>query len=412
MNYRNNKIKSRKIKIVILAIICCSIATWAFAKQISKTSLANSPWPKFRADARNSSLGSGSGAKGIIKWTFKAKENINGSIAIGKNNTLYFSSLDGNMYAVDSKTGKKKWSFSGKFTSSTPAIAEDGTLYNCSEDGNLYALNGKTGKLLWKFKSGGSNRYSPTIGANKKVYFTSTNGLLYAINGNNGKKLWHFTPNKLLGRIVRINDAAHLQYDVAIGLNNVIYASAGDGTVYAINGTTGKEIWSSNVGGSIMSPAIGSDGSIYIAGSYYDLKSKKPSGIKICALSSKNGSIKWKTYVKGRMCKYPAIGPDGSVFVGVGMMPGGRLVALDGKTGKLKWEFKTGQLHYAPAIASDGTIYVCGGDSSEKVIAVNGKTGQKKWELLVNSSLNCSAAIDSDGTIYMGSMKGVLYAIR
>ncbi|HPL05588.1 MAG TPA: PQQ-binding-like beta-propeller repeat protein, partial [Bacteroidales bacterium] len=53
---------------------------------------------------------------------------------------VYFGSFDGNLYAVDIKTGQEKWKFKTKYwVLSSPAIA-DGVVYFGSFDGNLYAV--------------------------------------------------------------------------------------------------------------------------------------------------------------------------------------------------------------------------------------------------------------------------------
>jgi eukaryotic-like serine/threonine-protein kinase len=52
----------------------------------------------------------------------------------------YFGSADGYLYAVDVKTGNKKWRFKAPFgwMRSSPAVA-NGLIYFGSDDGNPYA---------------------------------------------------------------------------------------------------------------------------------------------------------------------------------------------------------------------------------------------------------------------------------
>ena len=51
-----------------------------------------------------------------------------------------------------------------------------------------------------------------------------------------------------------------------------------------------------------------------------------------------------------------------------------------GKPDTVLWEFKTaGEVNSSPAIGSDGTVYV-GGSYDKKLYAINGKTGDKLWE--------------------------------
>ena len=61
------------------------------------------------------------------------------------------------------------------------------------------------------------------------------------------------------------------------------------------------------------------------------------------------------------------------------------------------------------AIGSDGTVYV--GSRDNKLYAINGKTGVKLWEFVTRSWVQSSAAIGSDGTVYVGSYDKRVYAL-
>jgi outer membrane protein assembly factor BamB len=84
------------------------------------------------------------------------------------------------------------------------------------------------------------------------------------------------------------------------------------------------------------------------------------------------------------------------------------------KSGTVLWEFKTGESEYevdsSPAIGSDGTVYVGSGD--HKLYAINGKSGVKLWEFETGGEVYSSPAIGSDGTVYVGSWDKKLYAIK
>ena len=83
------------------------------------------------------------------------------------------------------------------------------------------------------------------------------------------------------------------------------------------------------------------------------------------------------------------------------------------KVGTPIWEFVTGrQVNSSPAIGSDGTFYVGSGYGNDKLYAINGKTGVKLWEFETESGVRSSPAIGSDGTVYVGSFIGKLYAIK
>ena len=75
------------------------------------------------------------------------------------------------------------------------------------------------------------------------------------------------------------------------------------------------------------------------------------------------------------------------------------------------WEFKTeDEVSSSAAIDSDGTVYV--GSLDQKLYAINGKTGGKLWEFKTRDIVHSSPTIGSDGTLYVGSFDKNLYAIN
>ena len=64
----------------------------------------------------------------------------------------------------------------------------------------------------------------------------------------------------------------------------------------------------------------------------------------------------------------------------------------------------------SPAIGPDGTVYV--GSRDDKLYALSGKTGAKLWEFETGHPGRSSPAIGPDGTVYVGSGDNKLYAIK
>ena len=122
-------------------------------------------------------------------------------------------------------------------------------------------------------------------------------------------------------------------------------------------------------------------------------------------LPPKIGTPIWEFVVGGGVSS-PAIGSDGTVYIG---SDDKKLYALNGKSGVKLWEFVAGgPVSSSPAIGSDGTVYV--GSDDKKLYAINGKTGVKLWEFETGGLVFSSPAIGSDGTVYFGGKK--LYAIK
>jgi len=118
------------------------------------------------------------------------------------------------------------------------------------------------------------------------------------------------------------------------------------------------------------------------------------------------GSLKWAFETGGGVVSSPAIGPDGTIYLGSN---DGSLYAIN-PDGTLKWTFPTkGAVHSRPAIGPDGTIYV--GSWDHYLYAIN-RDGSAKWAFLTKGEINSSPFIGPDGTVYVGSWDHYLYAIN
>ena len=116
----------------------------------------------------------------------------------------------------------------------------------------------------------------------------------------------------------------------------------------------------------------------------------------------------WEFETGGSVTSSPAIGSDGTIYVG---SRDKKLYAINGKSGVKLWEFETGEnVSSSPAIGSNGTVYV--GSMDKKLYAINGKNGIKLWEFETGDIVCSSPAIGPDGTLYVGSGDKKLYAIK
>ena len=126
----------------------------------------------------------------------------------------------------------------------------------------------------------------------------------------------------------------------------------------------------------------------------------------------KIGTPIWEFETGNEVFSSPAIGSDGTVYVG---SRDKKLYAINGKSGVKLWEFETGgNVYSSPVIGSDGTVYV--GSQDNKLYAINGKSGVKLWEFETGGNETSSPAIGSDGTVYVGEggrgSGNKLYAIK
>jgi outer membrane protein assembly factor BamB len=124
---------------------------------------------------------------GAVLWSVNGIDG--GSAAVVKG-VLYLNARG--ITALNASNGTVLWNTSIQYASGMPAVA-NGMLYIGSlRKGNVYALNTKTGKVLWTYQTGGPVESSVAV-ANGVVYVSATNASgMYALNAQTGKLLWNY----------------------------------------------------------------------------------------------------------------------------------------------------------------------------------------------------------------------------
>ena len=186
--------------------------------------------------------------RGVALWTFATSGPIVASpVADTVGNTVYAADLNGRVFRVNN-SGQPAAGFTtlkvGGPVSGSPALA-GGTLYVPSEDGTLYAVNAATGTIIWSLPTGGPLLSSPAVATsaagNRVVVFAATapasRVYIVADTGSAPMVLGVCT----LGEGASCDAAAEaagtapsIESSPAIGSDGTIYIGAGDGRLYAI----------------------------------------------------------------------------------------------------------------------------------------------------------------------------------
>jgi|GEM_PF-1345169 len=165
----------------------------------------------------------------------------------------------------------------------------------------------------------------------------------------------------------------------------------------------GTRKWSFLTNGPFFgSPAIGPDGTVYVG-----TEGAIASQSRMYAIRA-DGSLKWQFLGAGDWIdSTPALAADGTLYFGSW---DGKLYALNSANGTKIWEYAAlGFISSSPAIAADGTIYFGSGDRSLHAVS---PAGVGKWTYPVADWIDSSPAIGTDGTIYFGSWDTNVYALR
>jgi eukaryotic-like serine/threonine-protein kinase len=307
-----------------------------------------------------------------VKWKFPTGDRIISS-PVAQDKVLYFGGDDGNIYAVDSETGRQIWKrTTGGPAPCTPAVA-NGIVYAGSYDGKFYALNAQTGAIKWKFATEGERRFEAK-----------------GLNGLQPK-----------------NQTMADQYDVFLSspvvVQGAVYFGSGDGNLYALDAATGQLKWKFKTGDVVHASPAYADGVLFFGSwdSYF------------YAVDAATGKEKWRFHGGEDPLIHNQVGfqssaavVDGVVYVGC---RDSNLYALDAATGKEKWKFfnELSWVITSPAIVQNRVVFATS-DSSLFHIADAG-TGKSLLKQQAKAFMFSSPVVAGD-VVLIGVMNGTLQA--
>lgn len=306
-------------------------------------------------------------ADGTPKWSFRTQyvdTQVQTSPAIAPDGSVYVGAQDGRFYAL-SDAGALRWSYAGtKPIVHHPVIAPDGTVY-VGIDGDLHAFT-PAGALLWKTAQGDLVAPGgPSLGFD---------GTIHVFGGVQGQyaRMYAFRPDGTLRWSYDLWDPAFwVLHAPAVGPDGTIHVIAS--FVYALR-PDGTLKWFSSPSSSLSTygaPAVDAQGNVYLASHYYAWK------------LNAQGSVVWEYLINpgcgsflGHSHGSPLVDAAGRCYLGLGT----------GKRSALPCERKMLVFSPSGAVVSSFTFDDIPGTSSP--------------------------ALAADGTLYIGTLGGGLYALR
>lgn len=322
------------------------------------------------------------GSRGGIKpkWTFKAEDEIRCSpSAFG--GFAYVGSYDTNVWALNLETGDFMWKRATEGgIASSPVIDKDlkQVLFG-SEDTSYFSVDYKTGKLNWAVQTNDKVRSTGTV-AHNHVFFGSDDGYIYAVLLNNGRKMWNIDTGAPIRTMPAVTNDR-----VVIGNEN------GELIGFELNGA---RKWTFRTKKAISSsPHVDIEGVCYV-GAFDGF---------LYAIDASSGYNLWRFRTNGPVISSPTV--EGNiVYFG---SADGKLYAINTQTGKEKWTFDMGKPIVSSPVVYDGTVYIGGTDNN--FYALDLKTGKESWRYTTGGPITATAYI-ADSTILVGSIDRTLYA--
>lgn len=362
----------------------------------------DSPWPKFRRDARQTGAGTVPPEDaGLPPWRFRTGKGIFSSPVVGGDETIYIGSADRTFYAL--RDGEVVWRFdTGEIIDSAAVLDDRGRVYFGSGDGHVYALDATTGEQKWSFEADPPETQNALIrwfegnvgiGPDGTLYAGNDNFHLYALDRDTGAARWRAVMPDQTWSLAAVDVERSRLY---VGNVNVLGAR---GNVFALDLETGEQLWRFGRDGSVAaSPALAGDTTF--VGAYDGF---------LRALAVDDGAPRWEVGLRDHLYASPALTADGGL---IQAGADGSVYALNAADGTVRWVFDWGApLRSSPALDPEGRVYLGTGDGHLLVLHADGTLD---WALRLvtepRDDLNASPALGHRG-VYLAGESGEIFGV-
>jgi outer membrane protein assembly factor BamB len=288
----------------------------------------------------------------------------------------------GTLWALDAKTGKKAWKFDTvpKSLWGNPKVNSGGGLWYTpafDEKGSMYFGVGNPAPFPGtpKFPSG-TSRPGPNLYTNSIV----------KLDAKTGKMDWYYqqTPHDLYDW-----DFQGPPILVKAGGRDLVIASGKSGIAVALDRETGKPVWKRPVG---IHNGHDDDGLLAMRGE----ASKIEAGTVYPGVL---GGVIAPPSTDGSTVFFPVVNQSQTVVsgseAGGGGTPGGEVVALDVKTGKVEWKHKfPGATPFGATTVVNDLVFATTSDG--KVYAFDAGNGNNLWEESLPAGTNTGVMANGD----------------
>lgn len=257
--------------------------------------------------------------------------------------------------------------------------------------------------VVWTFATAGPVRSSPLL-VDASIVFGSGDGNLYAVDATTGKERWRFATG------APVDGSA--AYAVPRTGRPLIAVASRDGFLHAVDPADGRERWKLALGAELpfhwgwdfllSTPAV--DGDRLFVGS---------GNGELLAVDAASGKVIWRHATAGRVRSSPTVA-DGVVYVG---SFDGYLYALDAATGVERWKFATEgtrldsaaagfdrqSIQSSPAVSADQVVF---GGRDGMFYGVDRATGAQRWRMDHGMPWVIASPAIADGKAVVGSSDG------
>lgn len=218
---------------------------------------------------------------GFLEWAVKEAHETLGflgtSSPIPFNNTIIIPFSSGKLSSIDVNTGQVSWSASLSLGRGTKSYVNDidmvpvvrgNTVYLSSHNGILYAINAENGSLEWTNDQAGGGSNQLWV-ADNYVYSINKNNQLLAVYKGTGTIKWihNLELQNTKKKEGILFDRLFATFNGPTMINGNLYIVSSDGHMIVVSATSGEKIKDINVLKSIYSPALSINNQVYLLNS-------------------------------------------------------------------------------------------------------------------------------------------------
>ena len=336
---------------------------------------------------------------GNAVWNHHADNWITSSPVV-VDGVVYAGSWGGYVYALNAENGELLWRYeTGDRVSAALAVSKD--MVYAGAGRYVYALQASTGDMIWSTTvEVNVSSFSP-VPAGGVVYAGSITGILHALDVSDGEVLWQHRANEESYALTASGEQSHDDvFTAPVVAGETVYIGTDSGHVRALDASTGDVHWEYAAHSDVILTPVVDGGVVYAAGSFDG---------SLHAINASTGEPLWVRQ-EGLGVNSLAVS-GGTVYALARDLFTGHVYALDSSTGELRWR-ATGNAALG-LILSDDAVYASHSAQSEDrrvtgVSAFDPESGDVLWRYHTYVALGRPAAV-AGGLVYVTPTQSYLH---
>ena len=382
------------------------------SSQVITAALGATPYPKESVDLLNTGLVTGSGATGVLKWTYDLGTSsgfYTTTPILGGNGLVYAMSIaststSATAVGIRTSDGTKAWQVTlNAFTPFSPVVLSTNLVCIPVNNIGLVAIDAATGIERWRNNT--VNAVSAaSVDRSGHILVGARDGV-HVLDASNGTDLASYPGTNCSMP--------------AVGQNGTVFysrqagSSSSQGELVAVNPTTKQVIWTATEIETGHTPVIGPNGAIYTIGSQANT-----AFTRLVSFNAATGAV--INEIRNQFFSFsqdPVFGSDGLLYVG----QSDKITAYSQALAQVRQSpgvNSNGDFYSMRriTIGTDGTLYVVADQNSPsspaKLLAYKTSDLSQKWSYDLTGRVLGNLAIDSDGTVYSLTDVGVVTAVH